>query len=108
MWIPKGESIPNWETGGKWQVVAIRIKSKQDQGTQWMGKEDILSEGQLCLILEKVKGGKKGSGYIRFRGSNPRLYEEFSGKEKEVESQRGSNESWKSFCGLWDMGHKNK
>lgn len=40
-----------------------------------MGKEDILSEGQLCLILEKVKEGKKGSGYIRFRGSNPRLHE---------------------------------
>lgn len=40
-----------------------------------MGKEDILSEGQLCLILEKVKVGKKGSGYVRFRGSNPRLYE---------------------------------
>jgi len=51
-----------------------------------MGKEDILSEGQLCLILEKVKVGKKGNGYVRFRGSIPGYTKEFSGKEKEVES----------------------
>lgn len=105
-----GEVIPNCGFGENGKQT-FEIKEMQVLSTHWLGRTDILSEGQMYVktgTLES-KGRKEGTlSTWGFLGGIPSYVKEFNGKEREDKAQADSDGSLKGLCGLWDMSHNKR